>query len=397
MAGQFIVNSKTFCIVPWANTHINTDGGLVPCCKISADFPTKNIDNIEDFSKDWWNDEPMQQLRSDLVKGIKTKYCNSCWIDEETGKSSLRQGFNKRLAKHTNLRKIAKSSTYVAEDLPIALDLNFSNICNYKCLMCGPDRSSKIQTERKQNEVKFKSLDFLLPLVNYDFDWPNKDKFQTFFKNVMPNVRELVLKGGEPLLIKDVMPTIKSVENKKRCAVAISTNGSVEFDDDFVDQLKQFQQIWLCVSVDGILEHGEYVRHGSQWPTVHNTIVKLSKLENCNFQLSTVLQFYSSLTFPRIVDYAIANDLDINLLFCDTPDFLSIHSMLPGHHAKFLQFINEKIQQHPHIQWLKSVQGYLGIYKFDPVLHEQCRQYTNTMDDIRNNRLDTVQELFQDA
>ena len=71
--------------------------------------------------------------------------------------------------------------------------------------------------------------------------------------------------------------------------------------------------------------------------------------------------------------------------------------MLPGHHAKFLQFINEKIQQHPHIQWLKSVQGYLRIYKFDPVLHEQCRQYTNTMDDIRNNRLDTVQELFHNA
>jgi hypothetical protein len=128
-------------------------------------------------------------------------------------------------------------------------------------------------------------------------------------------------------------------ENKKVSTVAMTTNGSVKFNDDFVEQLKQFQKIWLCVSVDGILEHGEYVRHGSQWPTVHNTIVKLSKLENCNFQLSTVLQFYSSLTFPRIVDYAIANDLDINLLFCDTPDFLSIHSMLPGHHAKFLQFI----------------------------------------------------------
>ena len=391
------MNSKTFCIIPWAHTRINPDGGLVPCCKISADFPIKNIDDIEDFSKDWWNNAPMQQLRSDLAQGIQTKHCNRCWKDESAGKSSLRQEYNKRLAKHTKLRNISESSTYIAEDLPIALDLNLSNICNYKCLMCGPMYSSKIQTERKQNQVKFKSLDFLLPLVNYDFDWPNKDKFQTFFKNVMPNLREIELKGGEPLLIKDAILAIKSVENKKVSTVAMTTNGSVKFNDDFVEQLKQFQKIWLCVSVDGILEHGEYVRYGSHWPTVHNTIVKLSKLDNCIFRLSTVLQFYSSLTFPRIVDYAIINDLDVEILFCYTPNFLSINSMLPGHHAKFLQFINEKTQQHPGIQWLETVQGYLRGYKFDPVSHEQCRQYTNAMDDIRNNRLDTVQELFTDA
>jgi sulfatase maturation enzyme AslB (radical SAM superfamily) len=257
--------------------------------------------------------------------------------------------------------------------------------------------SSKIQTERKQNQIKFKSLNFLTPLVNYDFDWPNKDKFQTFLKNVMPNLREMELKGGEPLLIKDAILAIKSVQNKQVSTVAMTTNGSVELNDDFVDQLKQFQKIWLCVSVDGILEHGEYVRYGSHWPTVHNTIVKLSKLDNCIFRLSTVLQFYSSLTFPRIVDYAIVNSLDVEILFCYTPNFLSIHSMLPGHHAKFLQFINEKIQQHSGLQWLKTVQGYLRGYKFDPVLHEQCRQYTNAMDDIRNNRLDTIQELFHDA
>lgn len=383
--------------MPWAHTRINPDGGLVPCCKISADFPTKNIDTVEDFSKDWWNNEPMQQLRSDLAQGVKTKYCNHCWKDESAGKSSLRQEYNKRLAKYTKLKNISKSSNYIAEDLPIALDLNLSNICNYKCLMCGPMYSSKIQTERKQNQVKFKSLDFLLPLVNYDFDWPNKDKFQTFFKTVMPNIRELELKGGEPLLIKDVILAIQSVDNKKLSTVALTTNGSVEFNNDFVDQLKQFQKIWLCVSVDGILEHGEYVRYGSHWPTVHNTISKLRKLNNCTFRLSTVLQFYSSLTFPRIVDYAIDSDLDVEVLFCYTPNFLSIHSMLPKHHAQFLQFINGKIQQHPHIQWLKTVQGYLKMYKFDPVLHEQCREYTNAMDDIRHNRLDAVQELFRHA
>jgi radical SAM protein with 4Fe4S-binding SPASM domain len=391
------MNAKTFCIIPWSHACINPDGGLVPCSRISTDFPTKNIDTVEDFSKDWWNNESMQQLRNDQAQGIKTKYCDLCWKDEAAGKPSLRQEYNKRLAKHTNLRMITKSSTYIADDLPIALDLNLSNICNYKCLMCGPMFSSEVQTERNQNQVKFKSLDFLLPPVNYNSNWPNEEKFQSFFYTVMPTLRKLELKGGEPLLIKNVLNTIESIQDKKNCILSITTNGSVELDDDFVEQLEQFERIWMFVSVDGVGEHGEYVRYGSSWPTVDKTISRLSKLKNCNFSLATVLQFYSSLTFPSVVDYAIEHNLDIQIQNCTRPNFLNINSMLPTNFAIFSDYINQKTQQHPEAQYLKVVQGFLKSYVFEPELHEQCRQFTSVMDDIRHNRLDAVQELFHNA
>lgn len=391
------MNSQTFCIIPWAHTRINPDGGLIPCCKISAEFPTKNIDAIDDFSKEYWNQSAMVQLRSDLAQGIKTKFCDRCWQDESAGKSSLRQEYNKRLAKHTKLRRIAKNQTYLAEDLPIALDLNLSNICNYKCLMCGPMYSSKIQTERKQNQHKFGSLNFLMPLVNYNSDWPNEEKFQNFFQTVMPTLKELELKGGEPLLINNVLTTIESVKDKPNCILSITTNGSVELDDDFVEQLKQFQRIWMCVSVDGIGAHGEYVRYGSSWSKVNKTIARLSKLQNCNFSLSTVLQFYSSLTFPPVVEYAIEHNLDVHIQNCTQPGFLNINSMLPENFARFSKYVDQKSQQHPDVQCLQVVKGFLKSYVFDPQLHEQCRQYTNAMDDIRHNKLDAVQELFRNV
>ena len=391
------MNPETFCVIPWTHARINTDGTLIPCCKISPTFPKQNINTVEDFDQDWWNGQPMQQLRQDLAQGVKTKHCDVCWSDETAGKSSLRQEYNKRLGKHTDLRAISTSTTYVNDQMPIGLDLNLGNICNFKCIMCGPSHSSRIQTERNQHNSKFTELTFLQPVPEFDFGWPDQERFQTLFQSVMPKIKILELKGGEPLLIKDVIATIKSIEDKKNAVISLTTNGSVKVDDDFIDQLKQFQRIWLCVSVDGIEEHGEYVRYGSQWATTHNTISKLSKLNNCNFRLSTVLQFYSSLTFPRIADYALENKLDVELLFCHTPDFLSIHSMLPKNHATFLQFIDEKIQQHYDIHWLKIMQGFLQTYEFDPVLHEQCQQYTNTLNSIRHNELADIQELFHNA
>ena len=391
------MNPKTFCIIPWTHARISTNGALDPCCKISTAFPKQNINTVGDFDQDWWNGPDMQQLRQDLAQGTKTKYCDTCWNDEAAGKSSLRQEYNKRLSKHTDLRAISSSKTYISKHLPIGLDLDLGNICNFKCMMCTPKNSSRIQTEKKQHSSKFKELVFLPIDPEFNFGWPDQAQFQTLFKHIAPNVKILQLKGGEPLLIKDMMATIKLVEDKRNTIISITTNGSVEFDDDFVDQLSQFQRAWLCVSVDGIEEHSEYVRYGSHWPTVHNTISKLSKLANCTFRINTVLQFYSALTFPRIADYAIDNNLDMEILFCYTPDFLSIHSMLPRHHEKFLQFVNHKIQQHPNIPWLNTVQGYLNSYVFDSVLHAQCQQYTNTLNSIRHNELTDIQELFHNA
>lgn len=390
------MNSKTFCILPWAHTRITTDGTVTPCCKINSDFSNQNINTLENFD-DWWNNDRMRDLRKDLGSGIKNQNCAVCWADEAAGKSSLRQEYNKRLGKHTNLKKITKSTTYINEQSPIALELDMGNICNFKCMMCDSKLSSKIRSERIQHHSKFSNLKFLPPVAKYDFDWPNQDIFQTWFKKVMPGIKILQLKGGEPLLINNALTTIKSIKEKKNTLLYITTNGSVELDDEFVDSLKEFQSCAVHVSVDGIEQHGEYVRYGSHWPTTHQTITKLSKLSNCTFRINTVFQFYSALTFAPIVEYALKNNLDVELLLCHFPKFLSINSMLPRHHAELTQFVDNKVQLHPHVTWLREAEGFLKTYKFDSILHQQCFEYTQTLNSIRHNKLDAVQELFHNV
>jgi uncharacterized Fe-S cluster-containing radical SAM superfamily protein len=331
------------------------------------------------------------------LQGHASEFCKTCWLDESVGKSSLREEYNKRLAKHVNLRDIAKSKNFKSDSLPIGFDLNLGNICNFKCVMCIPSLSSRLQSERQQHAVEFQKLTFLNDKLDFDFDWPDKQPFQTLLKQAMPDVKILELKGGEPLLIRDVHEAIASIQNKSQSVIAITTNGSVEFTDEFLQTLSEFQRIWLNVSVDGISTHGEYVRHGSSWTKTHDTICKVSRLANCTFRISTVLQFYSSLTLPHIVDYAIQNELDMEILICQHPEFLHINAMLPSHHQSLLDCIEKTQQQRPDLQWLQTIVGYLKNYNFDATLHEQCAKYTQTLDRVRKNSLPEVQALFRDA
>lgn len=390
------MNPKTFCIIPWAHTRFNPNGRMRPCCKIDIDWSgNKQLNDIEDFDQ-YWNSEEMQQLRLDLSDGIQNKNCHVCWKDEAAGKPSLRQEYNQQLGKYVDLKKIHKNNTGHAEQLPIALDLNLSNICNYKCVMCSPDSSSRIAQEHRQHETQYRSLDFVRVRTDLtDQTWPEQDFFQNLIAQIAPNLKIIELKGGEPLLVKNVKSMIQAVENKSECTIAITTNGSVDLDNDFLESLTKFKKIWLFVSVDGIGEVGEYIRFGSKWSQVENVIKQASSLPNCVFRMSMVLQFFSPVTFPDIFQYSIDNNFDLEILPCTWPPYLGINAIPVHHRNDFVDWVDSNIKQYPDNISLKTVKGYFNNYSFDQELFNQCQQYLEMLDNIRNNKSDLIQKLFK--
>ena len=389
------MNPKTFCIVPWAQTRIAPNGDLLPCCKIDfRQFPVTNISRINSFDE-WWNGNNMKSLRQDLNSGVKSQFCQSCWKDEAAGKSSLRQEYNKQFAKHTDLKSIQDHNNGYNPSLPIVLDLNLSNICNFKCVMCTPYSSSRIGAELKQHHDKFKDLPFVRDITgSYDPDWPEKELFQNLLTDAAPNVKSLELKGGEPLLIKNLISVIKSIPNKEQSTIAITTNGSVEIDNDFLEELSKFKALWFFVSVDGIGKLGEYIRYGSHWEQVDGTIKKISQLKNCTFRLSVVLQFSSPATFPDIFEYAKSNSYDIELLMCRRPGYVTINTVLPKEMKKFQDWAKLQLEENPNIGYIKSLNGLLNEYSFDAELNSQCQQYISTINSIRKNYCQAIEDLI---
>jgi hypothetical protein len=107
-----------------------------------------------------------------------------------------------------------------------------------------------------------------------------------------------------------------------------------------------------------------------------------------------VLQFFSPLTFPKIFEFANEHNYEISLLNCVTPEYLSINALLPEHMKLFQEWAQSTAEKYPTIAYLTILNGHLKQYQFDPALHQQCLDYVNTIDSIRKNKLDSIQNLF---
>ena len=389
------MNPKTFCILPWSQIRFTPRGNMTPCCKINLQWKGgKNINNIDSLDQ-YWNSNELKKLRVDHLQGNQPTVCKVCWTDEQAGKSSLRQEHNKQFAKYLDLQQIKDNTTGHSQDLPVLLDLNLSNICNYKCVMCNPTLSSKIAQEQQQHRDRYQSLGFIKIADGANHSWPEEKRFTEFMKQVSPNLHYIELKGGEPLLIKQVKTTIKAIQNKSECTIALTTNGSVDFEEEFLSVLSEFKKLWICVSVDGVGSLGEWIRNGSDWAQVNSVIQKVSSLKNCVFRLSTVLQFFSPITFPDIFYYSKQHNYEIEILQCTYPDYLSINAISPDRAKSFLHWVKDQKEAYPDDVVLKSIDGYFKNYCFDPDLFDKCQKYVNTLDQIRNNQCPDIQSLFQ--
>jgi MoaA/NifB/PqqE/SkfB family radical SAM enzyme len=390
------MDPKTFCIIPWAHTRFSTQGTIHPCCKLDISWPgRKNINDIDEFDQ-YWNSDELRQMRLDHLAGKKIDACQVCWTDEQAGKGSLRTEYNSQFAKHIDLKKIRNSTTGHSSDLPVLLDLNLSNICNYKCVMCAPALSSKIAQEQQQHKEQFQSLGFFkISNASSDHQWPEGSFFVDFMKKVAPGLRNVELKGGEPLLVKNVKKTIQEIQNKSECVIALTTNGSVDFEDDFLQLLSEFKKLWIFVSVDGVGSAGEWVRQGSDWPQVESVLKKISTLQNCTFRLSTVLQVFSPVTFPDIFYYSKQHKYNIEILQCVMHDYLGINAIPPVRAKSFHQWVLDQQKIYPNDLVLKAIDGYFKNYCFDPDLFDKCQKYVSTLNQIRNNQCPDIQTLFQ--
>ena len=159
--------SKTYCPLPFMHSHASASGRFKPCCNSDVIASWKYRSTEYNYSE-WFVHPEMEQLRNDLLNGVKNKMCDVCWSQEDIGDDSHRTRYIRRF-KDTDINN--PKITY--------LDLKLSNECNLACRMCDYTQSNQIYKDMLEMEEK------KIPLP---MNWERAANFEQVANDDMLNV-----------------------------------------------------------------------------------------------------------------------------------------------------------------------------------------------------------------
>ena len=284
---------NTFCVLPWYSQEFGKQ--TTPCCLLP---PNHNLD----------------QIKQDLLDGVKTSACGKCWNVEASGHQSRRQQENIFLD-----YKLDRDLDKIRQDCidqthkTLLYQIETSNLCNQACVSCDSKASTKwAQVEKKMGIIpqpRFQ-LDFDRHKINYN------------------NARKISLLGGEPLFDPKTFKILEqlAVNNNTDCFVSLITNGSITLNNDQIEFLKQFSDLSICVSVDGIGPVFEYMRWLGKWNTLTANIEQYRTIAK-NVSVSYTISSLNALYYDQTVDWFKQNNLDYNHNVVSYPNWLSLKNM----------------------------------------------------------------------
>jgi hypothetical protein len=276
--------NETFCMAPFSHTYLSPQSERRLCCasREKASWATQYIDseksnNDSDYKpatlEEHWNSPYMMDIRKRLMAGEEISQCQVC-NDKILNINTYRGYFNHRLFGH----KIDEAFEKTNEDgytemKPISFDYRISNLCNFKCRMCGDQLSSQWEAENRMMGHYDRGHDAWAtkkykPLIeNFQKEVAEKELWDAVYDK---RIEEIYWVGGEPLMWDihwDIMKYLVDTGQSKDVIVRYNTNLSrTSYKGiNLYDLLPHFKYVNVSASVDGVGENVEYVRHGLDW------------------------------------------------------------------------------------------------------------------------------------
>ena len=377
------LKKETFCLAPWYSVTVNSYGKLAPCCEYKKQH--YHFYQLEEY----FHSDHIIKLRQDLLSGIKNSNCEKCWKTEENGGDSLRLITNRTLGTNSNFKIKDQIRNPLMSNIK-SFDLQLGNLCNLKCVMCTPSRSSQLLAEINLNPVLKNNSK-----LNYsqkDFDWPKGDDFRQWCDKHLPNSIHIKFTGGEPFLIpwiKDVLEAIPDSQ-KQKCVLHFTTNLTI-INETFFDVFRKFKEVWISVSVEGIGSTYEYLRFGHTWDALSDNIKKVldKKISNLIFQVNHVVQTPSYHSILDMTDFFDRLRIKIHPILLIHPPQYHISSLTKSAKKNFLECTeNYTGFNKDFISFVRSVSK--EYIEQDEGLARECIERLAVLDKIRANNYESI-------
>ena len=275
-------NKPYFCTAPWTHTYVSPQGERRLCCasREEASFQKQYIDSGTAEGKfepvtleEHWNSDYMKDIRKRMLNGEKLSQCDVC-NDQILNLHTYKKYFTETLFPHkveSIIANTAPDGHY--NDLPVSYDYRISNLCNFKCRMCGEQLSSSWEAEKKKlNLIDVVQEPWLEPNTRKSISDFQVEVLEEELQRAVDNktIEEIYWVGGEPLMFErhwTIMQQLVDNGHAKNVTVRYNTNLSrVKYKNyDLWEMLPHFKNVNICASIDGAYEVGEYIRDGLVW------------------------------------------------------------------------------------------------------------------------------------
>ena len=415
-------------MAPWTHTYLSPQTERRLCC--ASRGPAQNFEQYIDTKagtgtyipitlEEHWNSDHMRSVRKRMMAGETLPECAVC-NDQLLNTDVYRSYFN-RLFEHKYLQAVETTDeTGYTSMEPISWDYRFSNLCNFKCRMCGDMLSSAWETEQKQHDMvnwHDPKNNWMRPEVKNQIEQFQSTQIEQEFAQAVEDhrVEEVYWVGGEPLMYEQhwkYMQRIIELGDGKNVYARYNTNLSrteyrgCNFYTDILSRLRDWQ---VCTSIDGTGAIGEYIRTGlvyTQWLENFRQGVKVATNRR-------QMRLDFTLTLPGMFEVVpiikLAEELGVDILskvvFSFSPDIILsplalprtiltkwLDELIPQTHGA-MHDVLVQLKSRPTFdeQWPNEYRDGLAKGKARVLQLETIRTQSTTMDEILSKRPDVYE------
>jgi sulfatase maturation enzyme AslB (radical SAM superfamily) len=382
MDARTVLTNKSFCPMPWTGIMYNHNGAVKNCIRSAGPIGNIQHDPIEQIVTGSEN----YQTQANILAGQPGTNCYPCH-DIERNKSGFDiisdRIFYIRELKSVPLDTYNQPGTHNLK----TIDIRWTNLCNFACVYCGPEFSSRWADEVKADRSAPSDL--------------QAENFKQYVFDHAADLKHVYLAGGEPLLMKQNQELLELLlQVNPTVNLRINTNLSRVNTRTF-ELVCKFPNVHWTISAESIEDEFEYIRYGGVWADFLENLKIIQTLgHKISFNMLHFLLNYRSVFgavkyFQQLGFHN--NSFIIGALI--TPEYLNIRH-LPDHVLKSVKTVLEdKINDRPGFlleDSYKNLRAYLE-QPFDKNL-DQCFQQIVLMDQRRSlNSREIFKDLYKET
>ena len=345
---ELLIDSDSFCMLPWMHLHAFPDGRAYPCCFALDKLHVGNVN--ENSMEEVFNGEKMRKMRLNMLSNKKSRECAKCYDQEDSGFFSLRLSSNKHFGHNIGMVENTKPDG-TADFIIKYWDIRFSNLCNMACRSCGTWFSSNWYEDHKKltgappNHAKIMRA-----------GRSSNDIWEQLLKQ-FDHVEQFYFAGGEPIIMPEHLRILRELDKRKMYHVRLIYNTNFSKSKfkgtDIFELWNKFDSVSIGASLDAEGPRAELMRKGTVWEeTVANRKRMLEVCPQVDFYISATVGLSNALHVTDFhknwVEQGLIKPQDFNFNLLQYPLWQRM-DLLPANEK---EKVTEKYKSH--IEWLKS-------------------------------------------